>query len=231
MAKKICTTRNAKHNTTYTYCISDIPDEIKIEDPPEIIGVGSYGVVIGAKMEKIPIAIKIIPLNVSIPSYNCGLKTDDDCSEFTVKQFKKEVKFSRLFGDLEVSPKVFFAEILPTTDFYGPDNKNALDRPEIIGVIVMERFGTSLSNINKHYLIENNEKIRDQLHKLLSVLFDFGFEHPDLHLGNIVADTKTNQVRIIDLDDLEPIDNTLKYERETFDEYWNWLISNVKNSL
>jgi hypothetical protein len=207
MDKNICFKRSGKYNTLYKYCVkkSTIPKDFDI-DESTILGQGSYGVVLAGTIDSLPIAIKFTPLDVPIPTVDdCGLKTDlGDCSKYTKKEFEDEVKISKEFGDLGITPKVYFSEIVDLSEFHHPqlEEDAALDKPEKIGVIVLEKFGKSLSEwirTDMDTFLKYEREIKDEVWGLLRELYKLGYFNMDTHFGNILFDQEKKEIRLIDL--------------------------------
>lgn len=203
--KNLCFTRYGKYNTKYKYCV----DKNKIDkkftiDENELIGKGSYGTVFGGKVLNSPIAVKLIPLESYVPTEDCGLKIDNgDCLKYSMKQFNQEVKTAKKSGLLGITPEVYYSEVLNLSDYEGPENKDALDPPENIGVIIFEKFGKSLEEWMKtdiDVFYQNENLIKKETEKLLENLFDYGFFNLDTHFGNILFDPETKKVKLLDLD-------------------------------
>lgn len=224
----ICFKRTGKYNTSYKYCVkkSSIPKDFHIDDS-EILGQGSYGVVLSGSIDSLPIAIKFTPLDVPIPTIDCGLKTDlADCSRYTKKEFEDEVKISKEFGDLRITPRVYFSEIVDLSEFHHPqiDEDTALDKPEKIGVIVLERFGKSLSEwirTDVDVFLKYEKEIKDEVWSLSKELYNLGYYNMDLHFGNILFDEKKRKVKLIDLS-LKKNTLSKKEIKKRFEEGWDF---------
>jgi hypothetical protein len=228
MNPNICFKRNGKYNTIYKYCVkkSSIPKDFHI-DESDIIGQGGYGIVLGGSFEKIPIAIKLTPLDVPIPTVDCGLKTDGgDCIKYTKKEFEDEVKISKEFGDLEITPKIYFSDIINLSEFHHPQLQDDtwLDKPEKIGVIIMERFGKSLSEWIKtdvETFLKYEDLIKKEVWNLTKELYKLGYFNMDTHFGNILFDKDLISIKLIDLMLKK---NTLseKEIKQKFEEGWEF---------
>jgi hypothetical protein len=205
MNKKICISRNGKYYTNYKYCIekTSIPQDYQIDDT-DIIGSGSYGVVLGGRMNGKSIAIKMIPLDVEIPNVDCGLKIDGgDCLKYKTEDFKNEVDVSKTFGRLGITPIVYMSDIVDLSNFTGPTSENRLSEPEKIGVIIFERFGKSLDQwirYDSKVFMENEWLIKTQFRDFSKEFFNLGYFNLDSHFGNILFDDKTKKVKLLDLD-------------------------------
>jgi hypothetical protein len=226
--KNICIKRKGKHETKYKYCISDsdLPEQLKV-DEDQVLGQGSYGVVLGASVGEQDLALKIIPLEVMIPSEDCGYVSDGgDCIKFTKLEFAKEVQVSKKFGELGITPVVLFSEIVNLSKFKAKpkDKEGLLPMPEKIGVIVMERFGMSLEKIilsKPEIYMENKDLIYRQTLKILKKIFDLGYFSMDAHFGNILFETKSQKVKLIDLD-LVPIQMSWEAVKQNFERSWEY---------
>jgi hypothetical protein len=164
MSSNLCFKRKGKHNTIYKYCIDkiSIPKDIII-DENEILNEGNYSVVLGGMKDKIPIVAKFKPLDVYIPTRECGLSIDtqDDCKIFTTKDFNKEIDFFIKFGGLPSIPNVYFAKIVDVSDYEAlrggnPKDSQLLGRPKKIGVIIMDQFVSSIKDVK----VTNQDRIR-----------------------------------------------------------------------
>lgn len=226
MNQQICIYRKDIRDKKYYYCTKDIPEKFHIHQN-DIIGTGRYGVVLGGFIEqyksgytalskiRTPIAAKFIPLDVVVPSEKCLI--GKKCI-YSLLDFEKEVEYSKLFGDVGISPEVYFSGVLDISDYEGPVS----DKPKKMGVIVMERFGISLEELkkDKKYLKEHEKEIMMAIEKKLKILFDMGFIHRDIHYGNILFDD--GKIKLIDLD-LDPVikGNTWEEEKLFFEYDWN----------
>jgi hypothetical protein len=228
MKTNICFKRTGKYNTKYKYCVkkSSIPKDFHI-DETDIIGEGSYGLVLGGSIDSLPIAIKFIPLDVQIPTVDCGLKNDGgDCSKFTKKEFEDEVKVSKEFGQLGLTPKVYFSDVVDLSEFHHPqvEEDKALDKPEKIGVIVLERFGKSLSDwirTDVDTFLKYEDIIKNDVWDLLKELYELGYFNMDNHFGNILFHDDTKGVRLIDLS-LKKNPLSKKEIKKRFEEGWEF---------
>ena len=206
--QKIYLHRKGKHNTTYTYIVSknSIPEEYKIH-PEDIVGVGSFGIVLSGCFKDTPIVAKFIPLDVYVPDeMNFGIITDGFGKIFTTEDFKNDVDVATRYGDLGITPKVYYSKIIPVIECIKPNNKLALESPKYIGVIVMERFGTSLDQILKtHYsfFLENETEMQEEILDLLKIIYNNNSLNIDLvsdvHFGNILVDIDKRKVKLLDL--------------------------------
>jgi hypothetical protein len=202
MNQNICFTRDGKHDTSYTYCIDTKNIHGKIEvDETNVLGQGSYGVVLGGKIGRIPIAFKMIPIDVPIPTKDCGLKSDGgDCLKYTEQEFKDEVEVAKQFGDLYMTPKLYYSDLIELSKFSGPQNSDELDAPQKIGVMILERFGKSLQDWIKTDVgtfLNHEEQIYQENLNLLKDLHEMGYFNMDSHFGNILYDGQT--VKLLDL--------------------------------
>lgn len=228
MDKNICFKRIGKYNTSYKYCVkkSSIPKDFHVDDS-EILGEGSYGVVLSGSIDFLPVAIKFIPLDVPIPTIDCGLKTDlADCSRYTKKEFEDEIKISKEFGDLRITPRIYFSEIIDLSEFHHPqiEEDAALDKPEKIGVIVLERFGKSLSEWMRtdiDIFLKYEKEIKDEVWSLSKELYNLGYYNTDLHFGNILFDEKKRKVKLIDLS-LKTNTLSKKEIKKRFEQGWDF---------
>jgi len=202
MNQNICFKRDGKHDTSYTYCIDSkkVNQEITI-DESNILGQGSYGVVLSGKMGRIPIAFKMIPIDVQIPTVDCGLKSDGgDCLKYTEQEFKDEVEVAKQFGDLYMTPKLYYSDLIELSKFTGPGKSDELDAPQKIGVMILERFGKSLQDWIKtdvNTFLNHEEQIYQENKNLLKDLYQMGYFNMDSHFGNILYDGQT--VKLLDL--------------------------------
>jgi serine/threonine protein kinase len=204
-------TRKGKHETYYTYSISknDIPSEYVI-DEKNILGIGNFGVVYsGTRIpENDPIAIKLIPLEVLIPDeIYLGYTTDGFGNICEIEDFEKEVEVSKILGEMNITPKIYFSKIVPLIHFQKPDNKLALKAPKWIGLIIMEQYGISLEKyiMDDMDLFRQNEKmILEQIRKYISQIEPIKENLSinvisDMHYGNILIDKDTNKIKLLDL--------------------------------
>jgi len=233
-SKNICIKRSGKYDTKYKYCISekDIPSEIIVDDE-NVLGMGSYGVVLSAKAGNIPLALKLVPLGVEIPTEDCGLKSDGgDCLKYSIQDFKNEINFAKQFGKIDVTPKVYFTEIVDLSKFKSKMNKksigpqeNSLSQPEKIGVLVLERFGKSIHKmIQEDYkeFIENEDLIFNKTLALIRKLYELGYFNMDSHFGNILYDKDKKDVRLLDLDLYDLRNLTWEEVEQKFVDGWNF---------
>lgn len=206
--ENICIKRRGKHQVVYKYCIrkKDLPKETLI-DESKILGEGQYGVVLGGMLDGTPIALKIVPLDVDIPTVDCGLKTDGGgCEKYSEINFQTESKIAKEFGELGVTPKVYYSDILNISNFYKPPSKDALDIPEKLGVMIMDRFGISLTDLVRDepkIFLNERENIRVQILEYIKLFYDLGYFNIDTHFGNILYDVDTRKVKLLDLDLIE----------------------------
>ena len=175
MSSNICFKRKGRQNTIYKYCVEKInlSKDILI-DENDILNEGSYSVILGGMKDQTQIVAKFTPLDVSIPSLECGLNTDSNCKIYTTKEFNQEKRFFQKFGGLPNIPNVYFAEILDVSDYKAlrgnvPKDSLLLRGPKKIGVIIMDRFVSSdkdvkLKNENRIQLVDaaiGNFKLRN----------------------------------------------------------------------
>lgn len=220
-SNKICIKRKGKHDTEYKYCISEkkIPPEIVI-DKSDVIGMGKFGVVLSAKIGKISLAAKIVPLEVEIPTEDCGLEKDNgDCLKVSIMNFKNEVKIAKKFGKLNITPKVYFDEITELYSFESNiknKSEKGLSEPTKIGILILERFGESLQKIIEKDFKEFVEHEKIMLEKLILLnkeLYNLGYFNFDTHFGNILFDKETKSLLLLDLDleELNKLNNKLSW--------------------
>jgi hypothetical protein len=237
MNKNICFKRNGKYNTLYKYCVkkSSIPKDFHIDDS-YIIGEGSYGVVLPGTIDKIPIAVKLTPLDVPIPTVDCGLKTDGgDCIKYSKKEFEDEVKISKEFGDFGITPKVYFSDIVNLSEFHHPQlqDDTTLDKPEKIGVIILERFGKSLHEWMRTDIdtfLKYEQMIQNEVWKLEQELYKLGYFNMDSHFGNILFDQDSKSIKLIDLM-LKKNVLSEKEIKQKFEEGWEFERSRMMRKL
>ena len=224
-----CFYRKGKHETTYKYCVRALLDDknnvLITVDQNDVLGTGMIGTVLGGKtMDGEDVAVKLIPLDVPIPTEDCGLKSDmRDCQLFSLKDFKSESADSEYLGSLGITPKMYFSKVVDLIGFAGPDSPDKLDQPNKLGVIVLERFGMSLKDLMRHYptlFYLRETHIKDKTIQLTRKLFDMGYQNEDLHFGNILYDAGLNEVKLIDVRP-EPIDQD--------EEQWHRIMRSLEN--
>jgi len=224
MKKNICISRSGKYLTNYKYCIdrSSVPQDYEINDS-DVIGTGSYGVVLGGRMDGQPIAVKLIPLEVEIPNPDCGLKIDGgDCLKYKVEDFKNEVDVAKTFGNLGITPVVYMSDIVNLSEFSGPSYQNRLSEPDKIGVIIFERFGKALDQWIKtdpDVFVEKESLIKSRFKEFSKEFYNLGYLNLDSHFGNILFDDETNKVKLLDLD-LQKTNLTWSEINEKLDSGW-----------
>jgi hypothetical protein len=233
--KMIHFSRKGKHQTLYTYSFleNDLSDEFII-NTNDWIGIGNFGVVLGGQTKSgIPIAVKLIPLDVLLPDENyIGLTTDGFGNICEKEDFLKEIEIANLFGNLNIAPKVLDWKIVDCKEYIAlPKNSLTLPCPKKIGVLIMEKFGISLEK----YILDNfdlfMEKEKDIFQKIINYLIQI-HQNPnikinvisDIHYGNILIDPDTMQIKLLDLFYPRHSDSeillTLEESIETFQNKW-----------
>jgi serine/threonine protein kinase len=135
----------------------------------------------------------------------CLDKSLKDCNKILVKVYEikkrgwikkedieKEANYMTLGYELGISPEILGIE---ECKYNGKEYM----------FIVMENYGkgTLTELLKSEYIIENEEKIKKELKRILDVLYDNNINHNDLHSNNFLYDIKedeTIELKIIDYD-------------------------------
>jgi hypothetical protein len=185
----------------YRYCIKKdaIPQTIYV-DTGTVLGQGSYGVALAGHYMGNDVAVKLVPLDVKIPSNNCS-ENINWCRSLTQAEFQQEIDDSTKFGEADITPRVVYSNIVNLDSFSGPYQD--VTKPLRIGVLVTINNGISLNqymdDFNRQFR-ENEPKLREQYFTLLQRLYDqFHLRNRDIHGGNILIDRRTVQLKFIDI--------------------------------
>jgi hypothetical protein len=198
-----------------------------VADANDLIGIGRSGVVVGGKMDGIPIAIKVIPKDVFIPNEDCGLTTDPDCQIYDQKRFDIEVEQTKMLSKLGIVPELYYWDTVKLSDFEASDVKDALDQPESLFIMIMENFGHSLEYWlakDENVFYKNEKSIKKQFFDLMRLIYDIDYFNMDAHFGNILYDPRRDKVKLLDVV-LENVFIPEKMDQETLlsvlEDMWN----------
>jgi serine/threonine protein kinase len=197
------------------------------------LGEGSHGVVYNACVKKdCKYVLKVIPLNVIIPSKYCDLKVKEGllkCREVSDKEFDDEVKYSIIVSKANIGPKVYKS--------WKCDNVKSQVHLELfkmkeikMGFILMEKLEMTLINYLSNYEIDEKiiDKIKVMYIKLIDKMVKLNIYNEDLHFENVMINLKNNiltKMRFIDWGSITIFDSD---QEET---YKNSGIGEFKSSL
>jgi len=196
----------------------------------KILGMGSWGIVFEGHCGSRHVAIKIVPLGVHIPTYDCNLtdpSTFEDCQQTSETTFLTESNIAKKMGDNEVGPFVFDILVCNETTQTLPNGHTS----EIqLGVLIMEFAGVSLETYQKketQAFFKNFDKIVLLVKEKAKKMSDFHMAHTDIHFGNIVLllDKYHNikDLRIIDFGDIETLPTSTAAYNKTMMVFGNTL--------
>ena len=170
----------------------------------ELVGEGRFGsVFVTCIAHNCNYIVKLVPLHVFIPTTNCDLSRQktSECESVSKVVFEQEIKFSKLFSDLDIGPKFLVGGICD-----GIANKYQ-DYPKgfSVGFIVQEKWDMSLEDYAYQFpdkTVENYDIIEKILLTKAHKFDEYGHFHWDLHAGNVLLrlDKENNVV------DLTPTD-------------------------
>lgn len=202
----ICWDREATPQYVYRFCVASdqLPADLTVYED-QVLGVGSFGTVLKGYYQGEQVAVKFVALDTNIPTVDCVSSiNEDDCLQYSTKEFNQEVKQSIFTSKLGISPNILSYRIVDLSAYKTPSKlAKPLIAPKKIGVIVSEMLGTSLSKYleeNRHLLDELKLTIFREYISISKILFDAGYHHMDNHFGNILIDPQTMQLKFIDID-------------------------------
>ena len=183
-----------RHNVEYTIkddCLTNIP--IK-----QWIANGKYGTVFLACMEhECKYILKMIPLNVDIPTEECDISHPDDvgniCIKYTEGDFMHETDLSIKFGEANIGPKVKMIG-------FCEDVENKYQGKIKVGYMVQEKYDMTL----KEYILNNPIECINNFHYITNELTnkaiqmdEMGYFNEDIHEENIMLKVEGNEIKDI----------------------------------
>jgi superfamily II DNA or RNA helicase len=185
-------------------------------DIKKLVGSGLRGSVYKACKEDkdCKYALKIIPLNVLIPSRECDLEGNiDNCMKMSEKEFGSEVKYTKKASELEIGPKLYSSWMCDNVKSQ-PHKKNIK-----MGFLLMDRLGISLEDYIKNYTINDDiiGILAKMYNKLGKKMLKNNIYNHDLHFGNVMVDLDENYIPI----NMKFIDwgDTIKINKDEYNKY------------
>lgn len=207
---------NHNKKYTYTYEVDKLPKELKLPGKQVTMGQGSYASVIEGFWNNKVVAVKFQIVDANIPQpfnyRDCATQDGPDCFTMSKTKFNDELKNLKKASDVDIGPKILYSGFVNCTGVtVQPSIANPLLAPKELGLIVMEKIpGIPLYNAlraNNKQLLQDwqfEDKITKSLLDDLYVLYDnYRLKWDDMHFGNIMYDTKTDKLTIIDIGDLQ----------------------------
>lgn len=173
-----------------------------------LLGSGSYGRVYEAHNTNAKYVVKVVPLNVNIPTPDCNPadpKTWDNCVPVNEQDFLQEAKVAKLMGELNIGPKVYNSWVCD--DVTAPVLREFAHNKTIkVGIIVADKMDITVAAYRQQYP-ESYRQHRQRLYQLedelLRKFFSTGYVDSDFHDENLMlnlnpTDFSIKEVKIVD---------------------------------
>lgn len=198
--------------------------------PLEWIADGSFGTVyVACKKLNCKLAIKMIPLNVHLPSEECILdnsETFEHCIEVSEDEFWREVQTTKQMGDLDIGPPILAAGICREAwnDYQGKIE---------VGYFVQPKWDVTLRSYAERHpqkFLRNRTKIwaeilKPRAEKLDAMGLSFSDMHGDNVMVNLTPGANVKDAIFIDFGNLEEYEKM--YERESSVDILERLIDEI----
>ena len=200
-----------RHNVEYTInddCLSTIPIR-------EWIANGKYGSVFLACVEhECKYILKMIPLNVHIPTEECDISQPDNldtiCIKYSENDFMHETNLSIKFGQSNIGPKVKMIG-------FCEDVENKYQGKIKVGYMVQEKYDMTLKEYISKYPNDFNNGfgfISNELIRKAKQIDEMGYFNEDIHEENIMLKIVDDVIKDVALIDFGLVGNYLQDDIE-----------------